>query len=273
MQIENDDRPPRGAASMAVEDVRATLRGWRIVLLLGWTDIAKRYRRSVLGPFWLTLSMAGTIVALSLVYSYLFGHPLHQYLPFFSVGFVLWSFVSQSIVESSTAFAANGAYLHQIRIPKFAFPLQLLFRQVVVFAHNAAVLIVILVVFPPDYGLSAFLFIPAFVLMIGFAGAVATITAVLCTRFRDLPQIVANVVQIAFFVTPVLWMPAQLPSERRFIVDGNPFAVFLELARAPLLGEVAAPMLWLKACAITSLTMVVAFVVFARYRARIPYWL
>ena len=65
----------------------ASLRGWRIVLLLGWTEIAKRYRRSALDPFWLTLSMAGTIGSLSVVYSYLFGLSLEAYLPFLTVGF------------------------------------------------------------------------------------------------------------------------------------------------------------------------------------------
>jgi lipopolysaccharide transport system permease protein len=273
VKITDNSEAPPGAFSLAVADVRAALRGWRIVLLLGWTDIAKRYRRSVLGPFWLTLSMAGTIVALSLVYSYLFGHPLREYLPFFSVGFVLWSFVSQSIVESSTAYAANGSYLHQIRIPRFAFPLQLMFRQLVVLAHNAVVLLVILLVYPQHYSLASLLFVPAFLLTVLFTGSIATITATLCTRFRDLPQIVVNVMQIAFFVTPVLWMPDQLPVDRRVVVDGNPFAIFLELTRAPLLGGAAANDLWTQASVLTAVALVVAFAVFARYRARIPYWL
>ena len=259
--------------ALASADMVAAFRGWRIVLLLGWTEIAKRYRRSLLGPFWLTLSMAGTIVALSFVYSYLFGHSLSEYLPFLSVGFVLWTFLSQTIADSATVYAANGGYLHQIRIPRFAFPLQLVFRQIVILAHNSVVLVIVLIAFPRQYDASCLLFVPALLLLMVFGGSIATITATLCTRFRDLPQIVGNLMQIAFFVTPVLWMPAQLPPERRFVVDGNPFAVFLELTRAPLLGEAAAPELWTQALGLTLVVMGLAFVVFARCRARIPYWL
>jgi lipopolysaccharide transport system permease protein len=262
-----------GNFHLALADMTATIHAWRVVVLLGWTEVAKRYRRSLVGPFWLTLSMAGTIVALSFVYSYLFGHTLSEYLPFLSVGFVLWTFLSQTIVDSATVYAANGAYLHQIRIPRFIFPLQLVFRQIVILAHNAAVLVVVLILFPHSYNATCLLFLPAFLLLVVFAVSMATITGTLCTRFRDLPQIVANLMQIAFFVTPVLWMPAQLPIERRFVVEGNPFAVFLELTRAPLLGEIAATELWMQAVVITLVSMALAFFVFAMCRARISYWL
>ena len=263
----------RSNAGLALADMSASLRGWRIVLLLGWTEIAKRYRRSALGPFWLTLSMAGTIGSLSLVYSYLFGLRLEAYLPFLTVGFVLWSFLSQSIVDASTAYSANGGFLLQIRIPRFTFPLQLMFRQLVILAHNSVVLLVVLVVFPPSYSASTLLFIPAFALLVFFSAALATITATLCTRFRDLPQAVASLMQIAFFITPVMWMPTQLPSERQFIVDGNPLAILIDLARAPLLGGTVSDDLWLQAIAFTVVAMGFAFIIFARFRARISYWL
>jgi lipopolysaccharide transport system permease protein len=259
--------------SLALADITASLRGWRIVLLLGWTEIAKRYRRSALGPFWLTLSMAGTIGSLSLVYSYLFGLSLEAYLPFLTVGFVIWSFLSQSIIEAATAYSGNGGFLLQIRIPRFTFPLQLMFRQIAILAHNSIVLIVVSIVYPPSFNLSILLFIPAFALLVLFSTSLATITATLCTRFRDLPQAVGSLMQIAFFVTPIMWKPEQLPGNRRFIVDGNPFATFIELTRAPLMGSSIRDGLWLQAVLYTLIAMGLAFMVFARFRARISYWL
>jgi ABC-type polysaccharide/polyol phosphate export permease len=263
----------RSKARLAIEDVAASLRGWRIVLLLGWTDIAKRYRRSALGPFWLTLSMAGTIGALSLVYSYLFGMSLEVYLPFLTVGFVIWSFLSQSITEASTAYSANGGFLLQIRLPRFTFPLQLMFRQLAILAHNSIVLLLVSILFPPTLKWSMLLFIPAFALLVLFSVSLATIIATLCTRFRDLPQAVGSLMQIAFFITPVLWKPEQLPANRHFIIDGNPFATFIDLARAPLMGGDIGEGLWFDAILYTLIAMVAAFLIFARFRSRISYWL
>ena len=258
---------------LALTDMSASLRGWRIVLLLGWTEIAKRYRRSALGPFWLTLSMAGTIGSLSVVYSYLFGLSLEAYLPFLTVGFVLWSFLSQSIIDASTAFSANGGFLLQVRIPRFTFPLQLMFRQLAILGHNSIVLLIVSIVFPPAFSASMLLFVPAFALLVLFSTSLATITATLCTRFRDLPQAVASLMQIAFFVTPIMWKPEQLTGERQFIDDGNPFATFIDLTRTPLLGGTIREGLWLQAILVTLIAMGVAFAVFAKFRARISYWL
>ena len=265
--------PHRSKVQLALADITASLRGWRIVLLLGWAEIAKRYRRSSLGPFWLTLSMAGTIGSLSLVYSYLFGMSLEAYLPFLTVGFVIWNFISQSILEASTAFSINSGFLLQIRIPRFTFPLQLVYRQLVILAHNSIVLLVVAIVFPPPYRASMLLFIPAFALLILFSASLVTITATLCTRFRDLPQAVGSLMQIAFFITPIMWKPEQLLGNRRFIVDGNPFATFIDLTRTPLMGGSIGEGVWLHAIAYTVVAMVVAFAIFARFRARISYWL
>jgi lipopolysaccharide transport system permease protein len=79
--------------------------------------------------------------------------------------------------------------------------------------------------------------------------------------------------QIAFFVTPIMWKPEQLTGERQFIVDGNPFATFIDLTRTPLLGGTIREGLWLQAILVTLIAMGVAFAVFAKFRARISYWL
>jgi ABC-type polysaccharide/polyol phosphate export permease len=198
---------------------------------------------------------------------------LEVYLPFLTVGFVIWSFLSQSITEASTAYSANGGFLLQIRLPRFTFPLQLMFRQLAILAHNSIVLVLVSILFPPAFKWSMLLFIPAFALLVLFTVSLATIIATLCTRFRDLPQAVASLMQIAFFITPVLWKPEQLPANRHFIIDGNPFATFIDLARAPLMGVDIGEGLWIDAILYTLIAMAAAFLIFARFRSRISYWL
>ena len=77
----------------AVADLVGAARLWRLALALGWFDIRLRYRGSMLGPFWLTLSTAVMVVALGVLYSALFKMELHDYLPFLALSLVLWTFL------------------------------------------------------------------------------------------------------------------------------------------------------------------------------------
>jgi len=95
----------------------------------------------------------------------------------------------------------------------------------------------------------------------------------LCARFRDLSPIVTSVMQVAFFITPVIWIPKSLPGYAASLLTFNPFAVFLSLVRDPLMGQPVPLTYWLIALAITVGGWTVAFLAFARFRARITYWL
>jgi ABC-2 type transport system permease protein/lipopolysaccharide transport system permease protein len=90
-------------------------------------------------------------------------------------------------------------------------------------------------------------------------------------RFRDIPQLVNSVVQIVFFVTPIMWKP-ELLQHRTYIADANPFFHLVEIIRGPLLGSVPDPKHYLAALIITLLNLVVAGLFFARFRSRISYW-
>src|ERR1700686_2821463 len=85
-------------------EVLGGFRAWRVWTILGWDDIRQRYRRSVIGPFWITLSMGIFILVLGVIYSRLFHTDLQTYLPYLTVGFVVWGFISASANDSCIAF-------------------------------------------------------------------------------------------------------------------------------------------------------------------------
>jgi ABC-type polysaccharide/polyol phosphate export permease len=102
---------------------------------------------------------------------------------------------------------------------------------------------------------------------------VALLLAVLSVRFRDIPQIVASVVQVAFFLSPIIWKADMLGPKNRFVADFNPLYHFMEVIRAPLLGQPIRAISWIITLCLLVLGSVGAFLVFARLRARVPYWL
>src|SRR5580704_2203889 len=99
-------RPPGFAQhfALAVADFRSGVLDWRAWTLLGMNDIRQRYRRSRLGQFWITLSMAVTIVALGVVYAYLFNIAVKDYLPYLAVSFVVWGTISSIVMEACSVF-------------------------------------------------------------------------------------------------------------------------------------------------------------------------
>jgi ABC-type polysaccharide/polyol phosphate export permease len=246
---------------------------WRIWSVLAWFDIKARYRRSIIGQFWITLSMAVTICCLSIVYSVIFKIELAVYLPLMAVSFIAWGLLASLVNEGATVFIEAENYVRSSPLPKSMYIYRMLTRNLIVFAHNLAILPVVMVVFGILPNLATMLFAPALILTILNGGWVAILLGTFCSRFRDMPQIVASVVQIAFFVSPVMWGRTQLGENHQYMINFNPFAIFLELLRQPLLGRTPDTKIWVAAIAITLAGYALAIPFFARFRGRIAYYM
>src|SRR6266516_1287247 len=257
----------------ARSDLARGLGDWRLWLLLGMNDIRQRYQRSRIGQFWITISMLVTIVALGGVYSYLFRMSLREYLPTLTLGIVVWALISSMVTEACIVFTGAESYLHQVPMPKSIFLHRMLVRNLVTFAHNVPILPLLYL---------AFGIVPGWPILLAPIGlAITTINGfwigllvgMLCARFRDLPQMIASLMQIAFFVTPVMWRQDQLPRELSWLVEVNPLANLLRLIRDPLLGQVPTTMSYLMGIALILVGFSVTIPFFVRFRSRIVYWL
>lgn len=239
---------------------------------LGWADIRQRYRRSKIGPFWLTISMAVMVVSLGVLYAGLFRLKIANYLPFIALGLIVWTLISGVIIEGCMSFVAGEGIIKQVRLPLSIHVYRMVWRNFIIFCHNIVIFGLVAIFFAIWPGWVALLAIPGLAI-ISFNGVWAgLLLGLVSARFRDVPQIVTSIVQLAFFLTPILWKPELLPN-RVIVVDLNPFFHLVELVRAPLMGQLPEISSWLAALVITLLGWIVTFVMYARYRWRIPYWL
>lgn len=263
-----------GFIATAAKDVLAALGRFSLVTLLGWQDVRQRYRRSALGPFWLTISMGVMIGTIGIVFGQIFKSPMHEFLPFVAAGIILWGFVSSVITEGCTGFISAEGIIKQLPIPLFVHILRMLWRNIIILAHNIVIVPVIFLAVGKSVGWVALLTIPGFILTALNVTWVALILAVLCARYRDLPQIVASVLQVVFYLTPIMWMPSHLPqSAALFLLNLNPCFHLLQVVRAPLLGEVPSDINWLVSVGMAVVGWAIALVVYGRYKRRIAYWL
>ena len=258
----------------AVRDVAKAIGRADLAGMLGWQDVKQRYRRSKLGPFWLTISMGVLIGALGFVFGRIFNSPLHEFLPFLAAGIILWTYISTVINEGCTAFINSDAVIKQLPLPMFLHIMRVIWRNLVILAHNIVIIPVLFLVFLRPLELVALLAIPGLILTTLTLAWVALLAGVLCTRYRDLSQMVASVLQITFYVTPIIWMPSMLSGRREFIfLDINPFYHLIEVVRAPILGVAPTLTNWLVSIGISLVGWAITLAVYGKYRSRISYWL
>jgi ABC-type polysaccharide/polyol phosphate export permease len=262
---------PRLAA--AVADLLGGLARWPLVWALAWSDIRQRYRRAVIGPFWITISMAVLIVSLGTIYSALFGMDVRAFMPFIAAGFTVWFLINSTITESSAAFTSAEGMLRQGGQPISIHVYRVIVRNTVVFAHNAVVMAGVYVWQPGMLGTTLLLAIPGLLLLALNLLWISFLVAGFCTRFRDLPPIITNLLQIALFASPILFKPSQIPERFRFLVELNPVFYLLEVVRGPLIGEVPSMQVYAVLALMTLVGTAAAFLFYVRFRGRLVFWL
>jgi len=258
--------------SMASADIAAGLKLWRLSLMLGWLDIKLKYRGSLLGPFWLTISTGIMVAAMGGLYSLLFHMVLATYLPFLALSLVLWNALGGLVTDACTTFTQAEGTIRSTRMPFLVHASRVVVRTMISFAHNLPVILAVFVIFGVSPGWVALQSLAGLLLWLLDAFAACILLGSFCARFRDIPPIIASVMQIAFFVTPVVWRPEQLGAKGWWL-PLNPFDALLEIVRSPLLGQAASWQVWQLAIVYSLAFCTVAWFMFARVRARLAYWM
>ena len=247
---------------------------WHLWLRLGWLEVKRRYRRTVVGPFWGTLSLAVLIAALGAVGAGLWNQKLEDYLPFLAAGIIVWTMISTMITESGTLFVSSSNLFRQMQFNYSVLAYALVYRNFILFVHNLSIYLVVLLIFGANkFSPVMLLAVPALALLLINGVWAALLVGMFCLRYRDLQQLITSLIQISMFVTPIFWPPSSLSGRSRIVfIDFNPLYHFVEIVRAPLLGEVPAVTTWIAVAIITVVGWGVTFTFFNRFRKRIAYW-
>lgn len=259
---------------IALSDIAGAIKRYPLVGMLGWQDVRARYRRSALGPFWITLSMAVMIGTIGIVFGQIFSSPITDFLPFLTIGMILWSFLAAVVGEGSSGFISAESVIKQLPIPLFVHIMRLVWRNLLILAHNLVIFPVVMLLVGKPIGWLALLSIPGLALMVINLTWIALLLAILCARYRDIPQIVTSVLQVVFYLTPIMWLPSLLPARAAvYLLDSNPMYHLIEIVRAPLLGQTPTLANWGAALGLALAGWIVTICIYDRYKRRIAYWL
>lgn len=264
----------KNSAVIAWKDISAALRRYSLVGMLGWQDVKQRYRRSALGPFWLTISMGVMIATIGIVFGRIFKSPMDEFLPFLTIGMIVWTFMSSVVSEGCMSFIAAEGVIKQLPLPLFIHVLRVVWRNFLILAHNIVIFPLVLIAVAKPIGFAALLSIPGLIVVMMNLAWVILILAVLCARYRDLPQIINSLLQVVFYLTPIMWLPNLLPERTgTYLLSWNPLFHLIEIVRAPLLSRTASELNWEVSLGLAIVGWTIALAVYGRYKTRIAYWL
>ncbi|QNG20951.1 ABC transporter permease [Rhodococcus triatomae] len=278
------DEAPHGSGSQtfrrAFRDLKDGFGQRELWLSLGWQDIKQKYRRSVIGPFWITIATGVQASAIGLLYSALLDIPLREFLPYVTVGLIVWNVINASITEGSEVFISNEGLIKQLPSALSVHVYRLVWRQALLFAHNLIIYLILLVALGVWANLSwaSLMAIPALALLGLNAVWVAIVFGIFATRYRDIGPILSSLTLLLFVLTPIMWTTQSLEAqggqvaERAKIAEINPLFHYLDIVRAPMIGQPQEAYHWYIVLAITVVGWTVALLGMRKYRARVPYW-
>ena len=253
-------------------DMWSGARMWRLWSMLGWNDIRQRYRRSLIGPFWITLSMAIFTLLLGVIYSFLFKMDVRTYLPYVAMGLVAWGFVSSTITESSGVFTGSSNIIEQIRLPHAVHVLRSNWRAFIILLHTVVLILPIWIFSPVRPTWETLWLVPGMALVFFNQVWLASAIGVLTTRYRDMTQIVVTAIQVAMFATPIMY-PVEALGKARFVAEINPLYHLVSLIREPLLGKAPEALSFEVIIAISIVGTVLTAYLMYRASRRLIYWL
>jgi ABC-type polysaccharide/polyol phosphate export permease len=217
--------------------------------------------------------MAIFVGAMGFLFSNLWRLDVDDYLPFLATGFIAWLPVSAIIAESGAAFIAAEGLLRQMHKPYTLFICVVICRNMVLFAHHLSVYVVLVVLFGVPVNWNTLLVLPGLIFVCANGLWVGLLVGAVCARYRDVQPLIASILQLLLFVTPIFWPPELLAKRGVLLVDVNLFYHFVSVVRAPLLGQAPAALSWYAVAGTTVIGWAATLLMFQRIRPRLAYWL
>jgi ABC-type polysaccharide/polyol phosphate export permease len=255
----------------ALSDLKKTISLSGAAWFFAWGDLKTRYRRSALGPMWLVLTTTIGVAGLGYVWASLLKMEVSEFVPTLTIGLVVWQLVSGCLTESSNVIYRNSKIIKNLKVPFCLFSLQLLIKQFLNFAHNLVVIFAVLLIFSREFSFIQLLAIPGLVIVLLSMFWIITLVGILAARFRDVEALIASIMPLLFFLSPVLYRPDNLGA-RGFLMWFNPFSYFIAIIRDPLQGNIPPSFVYLGALVIMLTVALLAISTLDKKYKRIAFW-
>lgn len=258
---------------VALADLSRGFRRIELPIKLGWHDLTTRYRRTKLGPLWLVLGTGIMVGGVGTVWSTIFNMNLADLFPYLAAGFIIWQLVAGAVIEGPTVFTTQVHVIRSIDLPLTFHVLRATMRNIFNFLHNMIIFVIVAVIFGIAPSWNSLWFFPAALIILCNLFWIGILLGLIGARFHDISPLVGSVMTLVFLLTPVMWKPEMMVGRSRLIVDLNPFAHFVEILRAPMLGVAPGLLAWGVSILITIVGMALTFMAMRAWCRHLPFWM
>lgn len=258
--------------SDAAHDLKRGLHRIRLSSFLAWREFFLPFRFGFLGPIWITLQMVLWVLVIGLFLGpSLSSHGVYYY-AYIAIGFTLYNLFSVFFSEGSQLFIKSKPYILNIPNPFSIYALKLVIKANIQILMAAPVILAAILLTGVPVTYVSLLFIPGLILSCVFGFGAGLILGTLTVFYRDLTFLVQAVMRLLMFMTPIFWV-LEGDGLRAKITAFNPIQVYLNVVRAPLLGDIPSLEHWGVAGGGAIVAVFVGFGLFALYRNRLALWL
>ena len=234
-----------------------------------------RYRRTAIGPLWLLVGPSLFITLLGHLYASIGAAEAARFIPHMTVGYVLWTLILSFVQQAPTIFQRNRAQILQGGLSLQSIIAVDIVTWILGFLHLLPIIVAVFLIYDLRLHWSALESLVGLAIIVANGLWVTRLFGVLGARYRDLSEICQAVMRIAFLATPIVWMPGKGMASGAigaFLIF-NPFYHFIEIVRAPLLGQPVAVLSWIMVAVISAFGYVLAEIVTRRYARYVPLWI
>lgn len=254
-------------------DIKESLKLWKLAYSMAWLDIKLRYKGSLLGPIWMTFSSATMMLAIGLIYGSLFKIHTETYLPYLSISFIFWqNGIANMIVDACQCFLQTDTFIHSLKLPFFLQAIRTVIRNFLITLLNCITPFLVILYYNKWPGMIILLSIPGFIIWIINSLAISIFLGCICARFRDIPQIINSLIQIVYYITPIMWMPYQI-HKHQYLLLINPIFSTMQIIKGPILGEIPTISVYLSALIYSFVLWGLAWIMFIRSKTRLAFWI
>jgi ABC-2 type transport system permease protein len=254
--------------------IRDSYRYRELIWALALRELKVRYKRSVLGFLWALLNPALLMIVLTVVFSKILLSPIQHYGIFILSTLVPWTFFSQCLSYSVDSIVANGELIKKVSVPKCVFPLAAVVSNMINLLLSIIPLaLIVLLMGHPFFVTWAFLPVPLIALMIFAAGATFFFAAA-NVYYRDVAHIVQILLQVWFYVTPIIYPLTVFPAKYKWMFQLNPLIYPLnEFRLAVYYGQMPQTQSVLAAFVCAFLSLFIGFAIFRKNQPNFVYYL
>ncbi len=244
------------------------------LIYLAYFDFAVQYRRTMIGPVWVLLGPTLFIATLGFLFSEVSNIPTDVFIPHLSFGLIAWTLISGFVTGSTSVFQRSKAQIMQGGMTLLDIVAVDVMRTVLHFLHQLVIVVVVFLVFDLPWTLYSWVSLLGLVILIANGTWLTMFFGIVGVRYRDLFEVVSAIMRIAFLATPIIWMPGEFGrgGVMGAFMSYNPFYHFLEIVRAPLLGQVVSSLSWVVVAVFTLFGFAITSIFYRRLKQRVPLW-